>query len=172
MEHTAYISIGSNMGDKIANCRNGIAGLAQTEGIAVVRLASCYRTAPVDYLEQDWFINTVVKIKTSLPPTQLLRELKAIETNVGRKPSPVRFGPRILDLDIVMYDDDVIEQKNLIVPHPRMHERRFVLQPVCDINPDALHPVLGLKIADLLALLDGNQQPIEEIPCDFSSLSR
>lgn len=160
------------MGDKIANCRDGIAGLDQTDGVAVVRVAPCYRTAPVDYLEQDWFINTVVKIETSLVPARLLRELKAIETKVGRKPSPVRFGPRILDLDIVLYDEEVIEQDDLIVPHPRMHERRFVLQPFCDIDPDILHPVLGRKISGLLAQLDGTRQPIEEIPCDFSSLSR
>jgi len=172
MNHTAYISIGSNLGDKMANCLSGISDLDHTDGVHVVRVASCYRTAPVDYLEQDWFINTVAKIETSLSPRGLLRGLKAIETKIGRKPPPVRFGPRILDLDIVLYDDIVIEQDNLVIPHPRMHERRFVLKPFCDIDPDVVHPVLGQTIADLLTQLDDIQQSIEEIPCDFSSLSR
>ena len=172
MEHSAYISVGSNMGDKMANCHEGIVGLDRTVGIDVVRVAPCYRTAPVDYLDQDWFINTVAKIETDLLPIQLLRTLKSIETKVGRKPPPVRFGPRILDLDIVLYDNVVIEQDDLLVPHPRMHERRFVLQPFCDIDPDVVHPLIGKKIIELLAQLDDTQQPIEEIPCDFSSLSR
>ena len=114
----------------------------------------------------------VAKIETDLSPSQLLQILKSIETSVGRVPPPVRFGPRILDLDIVFYDDVVVEQDDLRVPHPRMHERRFVLQPFCDIDPDVVHPLIGQNIKELLAQLDDTQQPIEEIPCDFSSLSR
>jgi len=171
MNHTAYISVGSNLGDKMANCRKGIFGLGQTGGVEVVRVAPCYRTAPVDFLDQEWFVNTVVKIETSLSPANLLRKLKSIETQIGRKPPPVRFGPRILDLDVVLYDDVVMELENLVLPHPRMHERRFVLQPFCDIDPDVVHPVLGQTITDLLMQLDDPQQSIERIPCDFSSLS-
>jgi len=156
----------------MANCREGIDGLNEAEGIAVVRVAPCYRTAPVDYLDQDWFINTLAKIETDLLPIHLLQTLKSIEIKVGRTPTPVRFGPRVLDLDIVLYDDVVIEQDDLLVPHPRMHERRFVLQPFCDIDPDVVHPLIGKKIIELLAQLDDTQQTIEEIPCDFSSLSR
>jgi len=171
MAHSAYISIGSNLGDKLANCRDGIVGMDQTEGIDVVRVAPCYRTAPVDYLDQDWFINTVAKIQTDLSVFRLLEKLKSIETTFGRKPTSIRFGPRVLDLDIVLFEDVVIQRGNLVVPHPRMHERRFVLQPFCDIDPDVVHPLLGKRITELLALLDVTQQPIEEIPCDFSSYS-
>jgi 2-amino-4-hydroxy-6-hydroxymethyldihydropteridine diphosphokinase len=155
-----YISIGSNLGDKRANCEYGIATLVQS-GHAILKARSpFYQTEPVDYLDQDWFVNAVIAVKTHLSPRQLLAELQAIQASAGRVKDHVRFGPRILDLDILLYDDVVLETSQLKVPHPRMHKRRFVLQPICDIDPKIVHPVLNVSMQTLLSRLDENDQKI------------
>jgi len=101
-----------------------------------------------------------VKIGTRLGPTDLLKQLIAIQRKMGRKADAVRFGPRVLDLDILLYDERIIHTQTLEVPHPRMHKRAFVLQPICDINPTIIHPVLGKSAADLLASLEDDDQQI------------
>ena len=162
--HTVYIGAGSNIGNKLLNCRNGIASLT-TFGKAVLKDRSrFYRTEPVDYEEQDWFINCVVKIETTLTPFQLLSRLKAIERDAGRMNHSVRFGPRILDLDILLWDDLVFNSSELVIPHPRMHKRRFVLQPICDIDSKIIHPVLMKDMKTLLEMLDKNEQGIVAYP--------
>lgn len=154
------------MGDKFLNCKNGITGLTKS-GKAVVRKRSrFYRTEPVDYKDQEWFINVVVKIETTLDPFQLLKKLRSIERNAGRVVDPIKFGPRILDLDIILYDDLVTNSSDLIIPHPRMHKRRFVLRPICDIDPTLVHPVLKKNMQELLDRLDENEQRIFEYKCD------
>ncbi len=159
--HTAFISAGSNIGDKYLNCKKGIAALAES-GISVLMDQSrFYLTEPVDYKPQDWFINSVVKIKTVLNPFELLNELKRIERDAGRSYSGVRFGPRILDLDIIMYDDLIINSSRLFIPHIRMHKRLFVLKPFCDIEPCAVHPVIKKDMEELLKSLDDNTQRIK-----------
>ncbi|WP_276571902.1 2-amino-4-hydroxy-6-hydroxymethyldihydropteridine diphosphokinase [Desulfonema magnum] len=152
--------MGSNIGDKLLNCQNGIAALT-TSGKSVLHAQSqFYKTEPVDYKDQDWFINAVVKIGTSSDPFQLLNELKSIEGEAGRTKT-IRFGPRILDLDILLYDDVVIDNiSGLSVPHARMHQRRFVLRPMCDIAPELVHPVLKKDMQYLLNHLDDNEQKI------------
>jgi len=105
----------------------------------------------MDYADQEWFANVVIKIETELDPFRLLKRLKDIECDVGRRDQDIRFGPRILDMDIVLFDDMVIDTSDLVIPHPRMHKRRFVLQPVCDIDPNVIHPVFN---ADAKCLLD------------------
>jgi 2-amino-4-hydroxy-6-hydroxymethyldihydropteridine diphosphokinase len=121
-----------------------------------------YQTEPVDYLDQDWFINIVVKIETLLDPSRLLRRLQSIQRKAGRWQNSIRFGPRVLDLDIIFYDAVVIHSAQLVIPHPRMHKRRFVLQPLCDIDPAIMHPVLKTDVRTLQNRLDDNEQRIIE----------
>jgi 2-amino-4-hydroxy-6-hydroxymethyldihydropteridine diphosphokinase len=167
MIHTAYIGVGSNIGDKLLNCKNGIVALAKLQNTHLKKLSRCYQTEPVDYKHQDWFINCVVKIETDLDAFQLVKELKSIEHDAGRMDDTVRFGPRILDMDILLFDNIVMNSCGLIIPHPRMHKRRFVLKPICDIEPSIVHPVLHKEMRYLLADLEENGQRIIEYPCDF-----
>jgi 2-amino-4-hydroxy-6-hydroxymethyldihydropteridine diphosphokinase len=160
--HTAYISVGSNLSHKLENCRNGIAALTRLSGIRLVERSRIYRTEPVDYLDQDWFVNYVVKIETDLRPLVLLTHIKTIEQAAGRKQGSIRFGPRVLDLDILLFDDVVQEDSRLTIPHPRMHKRRFVLKPICDIDPGIIHPVLRRPMQALLDELPDREQGIME----------
>lgn len=153
-KHTAYISAGSNIGDKLLNCKNGLSALAGSGAAVIKAWSHFYKTSPVGYIDQDWFVNAAVKIETELSPSELLNEMVSIQAKAGRSSDSVRFGPRILDLDIIFYDDVVIELSGLTIPHPRMHERRFVLEPLCDIDPDLIHPVLKKDIRYLLDILD------------------
>ncbi|MEE8416639.1 MAG: 2-amino-4-hydroxy-6-hydroxymethyldihydropteridine diphosphokinase [Desulfobacterales bacterium] len=120
-----------------------------------------YSTEPVDYKKQDWFINVVIKIQSVFDPYQLLSEIKSIQQDAGRISDPVRYGPRVLDLDILLYDDLVINSSGLVIPHPRMHKRRFVLKPICDIDPKVVHPVLKKDMQHLLDNLSDGQKIFE-----------
>ena len=162
LKHTAYISVGSNLGHKLDNCRAGIAALTDSAHVRLVRQSLVYQTEPVDYLDQDWFVNYVVKIRTDLGPLDLLEILQSIERSAGRVRDSVRFGPRVLDLDILLFDDLVLDDSNITIPHPRMHKRRFVLRPICDIDPDINHPVLQQSMLTLLANLSDSEQRIIE----------
>ncbi|MDD2389970.1 MAG: 2-amino-4-hydroxy-6-hydroxymethyldihydropteridine diphosphokinase [Desulfobacterales bacterium] len=163
--HTAYISIGSNSGNKVQNCRYGIDKLIQSGCNVLLAQSSFYLTEPVDYADQEWFSNVVIKIETALDPFRLLKRLKDIERDAGRRVAAIRFGPRILDMDIILFEDMVINTSDLVVPHPRMHKRRFVLQPVCDIDPSVIHPVFNADAKYLLDQLDHTRQRIIEYPC-------
>jgi 2-amino-4-hydroxy-6-hydroxymethyldihydropteridine diphosphokinase len=160
-KHAVYISIGSNIGNKLKNCQNGIAALIKP-GLSLLRKQSpFYSTEPVDYKKQDWFINVVIKIQSVFDPYQLLSEIKSIQQDAGRISDPVRYGPRVLDLDILLYDDLVINSSGLVIPHPRMHKRRFVLKPICDIDPKVVHPVLKKDMRHLLDNLGDGQKILE-----------
>ena len=163
--HIAYISVGSNIGDKLANCQNGVALLAEKGRSRVLAQSRIYATEPVDYEDQDWFVNLMVKLETSLDPLPLLDHIQHIQRAAGRIQDPIRFGPRILDLDIILYDDCVIASERLVVPHPRMHKRRFVLKPICDIDPSILHPVLKQEMHFLLERLGDENQKVFEYKC-------
>jgi 2-amino-4-hydroxy-6-hydroxymethyldihydropteridine diphosphokinase len=167
MVHISYIGAGSNIGNKLLNCKNGINALTSTKKIQIKEWSRFYKTEPVDYKDQDWFINAVVKIETTLNPFQLLEKLKLIERDSGRVEGSVKFGPRILDLDILLFDDLVTNSSGLVIPHPRMHKRRFVLKPICDIDPTIVHPVLKKDMQGLLDVLDENEQRIIEYRCDY-----
>jgi len=158
--HIAYLSVGSNQGNPHSNCLEGLRLLEKTRGIRILERSPFYITRPVDYLDQDWFINGAVKIGTSLDPLPLLQVLQEIETITGRKSNGIRFGPRILDLDIILYDDIVLNQTGLMIPHPRMHKRCFVLKPLCDIDPCIVHPVLHKTVESLLSSLDDRNQEV------------
>jgi 2-amino-4-hydroxy-6-hydroxymethyldihydropteridine diphosphokinase len=165
--HLAYLSVGSNIGNKLENCKKGVHELTKADSVALKAQSAFYKTDPVDYLNQDWFINYVIKIETSLDPFELLNRLKFLQKDAGRTIDAIRFGPRILDLDIILFDDAVINSENLIIPHPRMHKRRFVLKPICDIDPKIMHPVFKKNMKYLLNNINDEKQGIAEYKCDY-----
>ena len=163
--HLVYLSIGSNTGDCYSNCLKGIHLLGEADAICILERSPFYMTKPVDYLDQDWFINGVVKIKTTLDPLPLLQVLREIEKKIGRKSDGLRFGPRILDMDIIFYDDFIMNHAELVIPHPRMHKRCFVLKPLCDIDPSVVHPILNKTIQSLLSNIDDRDQEVIPYRC-------
>ncbi len=143
-----YLSLGSNVGEREKNLRAAIAILPEA-GVAVRKVSSFYETEPVDLLEQPWFLNCVVEGDTIVPAVELLRELRDIERRMGSKKLIPR-GPRLIDIDILIYGEQVIDTAELQVPHPRMHLRRFVLEPLVEIAPDLKHPFWQGTAGDLL----------------------
>lgn len=166
--HTAYISIGSNIGNKVENIRSVIAAMAKPGDIALKGTSRLYRTEPVDFTDQDWFVNAVVLIETSLAPGKLLERLGRLERDGGRVRGKVRFGPRTIDLDIIFYDALVMDTELLTLPHPRMDKRCFVLRPLCDIDPTVIHPVLKLRVDELLARATEPGQEVLPLDVDGS----
>jgi len=146
---TAYIGVGSNLGDKLDNCRKAIELVDNIEGCTVMKQSGFYRTEPVGVTSQDWYVNGVICVETGLSAQNLLRSLLSIETGMGRVRKQ-RWESRIIDLDILLYGHHVIDEKNLIIPHPRMHIRRFVIMPMVQLDPDLVHPVLGRTMSELL----------------------
>ncbi len=160
--HIAYISAGSNIGDRLQNCRKGIESLTASAKSRILAQSRFYMTEPVDYEDQDWFINLMVKLETALDPFQLLDQIETVQRAAGRMRDAIRYGPRILDLDIIFFDDRIINSERLVVPHPRMHQRRFVLKPICDIDPTIIHPVLKKDMQSLLDRLGEDEQKVIE----------
>ncbi|WP_394239398.1 2-amino-4-hydroxy-6-hydroxymethyldihydropteridine diphosphokinase [Niallia oryzisoli] len=157
MNHTAFLSLGTNMGNRIKNLEEALKRLQNDYPIEVVNVSSIYETDPVGYEEQDLFLNMAVQVKTSLSPYQLLEACLQTEKELGRK-REIRWGPRTIDLDILLYNDENITSEMLIVPHPRMHERSFVIIPLLEISPNIMLPTLKqplCKIADHLSDKEG-----------------
>lgn len=145
---TIHIGIGSNLGKRKENCKKAI-GLLLENGITVTKMSSIIETEPWGVTSQDKFINTAVEARTELEPEELLATLKKIELEMGRLPS-VRWGPRLVDLDILFYDDLVMKSDDLEIPHPLIKDREFVLKPLAEIAPDKVHPVFKKTVRELL----------------------
>ena len=146
----AFIGIGSNEGDRLQHISRAVKALSAVPGIRVVQMATIIETAPVGGPPQGPYLNTVVEIDAEQRPRALLLALKAIEARLGRRPAPQRWAPRPIDLDLLLYEDLVMHEPDLTIPHPRLHERRFVLEPLAQLAPDVVHPVLQRPIGALL----------------------
>lgn len=150
--HLAYIGFGSNIGDRLTYIQNAICSLSESDGIVLQEISSLYETEPVGSIAQDRFLNGVAAIQTDYTPHYLLQLLKDIEKSVGRQHRK-RWGPREIDIDILIYSNIRINTPELVLPHPEMHIRRFVLVPFAEITPDVIHPVFNVSIQTLLERL-------------------
>ena len=156
-----YLSLGSNVGDRSQNLRTAIAALDDA-GVSVRRTSKIYETEPVDYLEQDWFLNCVVEGETALSAAELLQRLRRIEKKMGSAKAFAK-GPRIIDLDILYFGDAIVDVAGLQIPHPRMADRRFVLVPLAEIAPGLRHPVTQKTTAEMLQAASDRSE-VREIP--------
>ena len=154
MAEFVYLSLGSNLGDRYANLRAAIERLGEAGAIGAV--SSFYETEPVEFRDQPWFLNCVVALETSDSPEALLQRALAIEQEMGRLRMKDK-GPRSIDIDILLFGDRVVEERGLKIPHPAMQQRRFVLEPLAGIAPEALHPQLRKTARELLADLPAGQ---------------
>jgi 2-amino-4-hydroxy-6-hydroxymethyldihydropteridine diphosphokinase len=145
----AYISLGSNLGNRLAHLKQALRRLEESGELSISKTSPVYETQPVGPRNQSWFLNLVVEVQTYLDPHSLLEYLSSIENQIGRKREE-SWGPRKIDLDILLYDNQTVSSDRLTIPHPRMQERKFVLLPLSDIAPHALHPVLGKSVKGLL----------------------
>jgi 2-amino-4-hydroxy-6-hydroxymethyldihydropteridine diphosphokinase len=149
----AYVGLGANLGEREVTLRRALELLAATPGIEVVAVSSFRETDPVGFLDQPPFLNAAAALETSLPARELLAALLAVERGLGRTREGPRFGPRTVDLDLLLYGDEILDEPGLEVPHPRLHERRFALEPLAELAAELTVPGRG-RVADLLAELD------------------
>jgi 2-amino-4-hydroxy-6-hydroxymethyldihydropteridine diphosphokinase len=151
-----YIGIGSNLGNVLENCQYAVENLSQSKGIEITRVSSFYKTEPVGIENQNLFINAVIEIKTALSARNLFQNLQNVEKDMGRR-REIKGGPRIIDLDFLFYGQEIIQDADLIVPHPEIQKRRFVLEPLYEIASYFIHPVFGVSIRGLKDRLNDNK---------------
>ena len=154
MHKTVYLSLGSNLGDRSANLKTAIEKLSEFGSVAAV--SSFYETEPVDTGPQPWFLNCAVKLDTERMPRQLIAAILNLEQTMGRQRRQEK-APRTIDIDILLFGSSIVELPSLIIPHPRLHERRFVLEPLAEIAADARHPVFKRSIRELRDALPAGQ---------------
>lgn len=151
-----YVGIGSNLGNALKNCQHALESLSLAKGIEITSVSSFYKTEPVGIENQNLFINAVVEIKTALSARNLFQNLQNIGKDMGRK-REVKGGPRMIDLDLLFYGREIIQDSDLIVPHPEIQRRRFVLEPLCEIASYFIHPDFGVSIRGLKYRLNDNK---------------
>jgi 2-amino-4-hydroxy-6-hydroxymethyldihydropteridine diphosphokinase len=149
----AYVGLGANLGERERTLREALARLAAQTDLEVVAVSQLRETDPVGFTEQPRFVNAAAAVETELPPRELLNRLLAIERSLGRTREGPRFGPRTIDLDLLLYGDETLDEPGLQLPHPRLHERRFALEPVAELDPKAVVPGRG-PVGTLLAELN------------------
>lgn len=147
MDHIVYLALGSNLGNRLSNLKNAVSNLPPQ--MEVKKKSLVYETPPWGHTDQPHFLNQVVMVHTYMEPEDLLGHIKRLETVLGREPT-FENGPRVIDIDILFYDDVIIDSPPLVIPHPRLHQRGFVLVPLNEIDPEFVHPILGKSISDLL----------------------
>jgi 2-amino-4-hydroxy-6-hydroxymethyldihydropteridine diphosphokinase len=157
-----YLSIGANLGSRYETCKKAIAMLDKVAGLSVIQVSSVWETEPVGLTDQPQFINLAVEIDSSLAPRDLHLACQTIESKLGRK-RVQRWGPRLIDLDILLQEDLVLDEDGLVIPHKRMHERRFVLAPLAELAPDLIHPKIKKTIAQLLSELGPDGPRVKKI---------
>jgi 2-amino-4-hydroxy-6-hydroxymethyldihydropteridine diphosphokinase len=158
MSHRIYIGIGSNLGDRRANTAEAIDRITKIPDARVVRASSLYESEPLGNAK-TWFVNSAIEIETEMGAEPLLKRLKAIEEAMGRKRvKGKRWGSRIIDLDILLSENEVVDKRTLKVPHPEMHKRRFVLMPLAELAPHVVHPGLGQTVSALLATVKDDKR--------------
>ena len=167
VETEAYIAIGSNLGDREHNLLRAVAEVGRLPDSRVTALSSFYETSPVGTVKQDSFYNAVLRLSTRLDARSLLAHILRIENETFKRVRTVHQGPRRMDLDLLLYGDRIINEEYLVVPHPRLTERRFVLQPLCEIAPDLLHPLTGKKVRELLASLESDETVVKLLSEDI-----
>lgn len=145
-----FLGIGSNLGDREGNLRSAAGSIGKLTG-EILAYSSIYETEPWGFQSGEEFLNMVLKVKTAMEPSELLRCILSVEREMGRVRNANQYSSRIIDIDILLYEDLIFDNDDLTIPHPRLHERKFVLVPLCEIDSDFVHPVLNLTIADLLA---------------------
>lgn len=156
----AFIGIGSNVGDRQGFCRGAVDELARHPAVTVASVSSLYETSPIGGPPQRSYVNAVARLDTTLDPRALLELCKAIEEKLGREPSSIRWGPRVVDLDVLLYDDLKVNEPDLEIPHPRLTQRRFVLIPLLEVDPEVTDP-WGKRYADYLEEAEGAVDPLE-----------
>jgi len=159
----AFIGIGSNLANPLEQCRKAVDRIGAADNLHLLRVSSYYRTEPVGISDQDDFVNAVCEIRTDLGHRELIALLKSIETRMGRMESR-RWGARIIDLDLLLYGQDVVHEDDLVIPHPEMHKRRFVLVPFCEMASYVIHPAFGISMKGLLDRLEDEKRVERIIP--------
>lgn len=160
MNSIAYLALGSNMGDRELNLLRAVAEIGKIPDVRITGLSGFYDTDPVGPVPQDPFINAVLRCEVSMDPHKLLDALQHIENEVFRRKRDIPQGPRAMDLDILLFDELVISDDRLTIPHPRLHQRRFVLVPLCEIAPDLVHPLIRGSVREILESLPEGERVV------------
>jgi 2-amino-4-hydroxy-6-hydroxymethyldihydropteridine diphosphokinase len=158
----AYIGIGSNMGDSQRNCREAIERTGALDECSVISVSSFYFTEPVGVKAQEWYVNGAVSVSTTMSAQDLLKALLQVELHMGRIRLE-KWGPRVIDLDLLLYGQDIIDETDIKVPHPLMHMRKFVMAPMSELAPDLIHPLFGKSMMELLKEIEVNNQAIKRL---------